>query len=469
MVAIVPLAGCVILRGITLRMTALCILCASMTLPLAAYAESNPVTQGEKLTPHELVREVWQQNQGIAAMQAAVDAANAQTEAAGALPDPMLSYQLAPATLGAPGMRVGQSVQFSQSIPWPGTLDLRTDAARAEANSTEQQLADLHLQLASQARAAYAEWRYVHQALAINTDNQASVQRLHQTAASSYASGRATQQDVLQAEMELVRLQNQTLELKGRQRTVQAQINGMLNRPATALLPPPANLPLSPDLPAFGTLREMALDRYPALKRLDAEITANSASAKLAKKDAYPSFTGMLGYDAMWAEQKMRPMIGIGISIPFGGNHKGEIRAAEAKLRQSEAQRANTRSQLLSRLAQDYAKAEQARDSLHLYADRLLPLAQQNLNAAETDYRNGRGNFSDLVSAEQQLLTVKLEQAQAQADLYTQLASLNYHTGGALFADASNADSQNTLSTRQAPTPLGSAATDVMDHSGRQP
>jgi outer membrane protein TolC len=447
----------VIRRVINLCITAFFFLCASIVLPLSAHAQSNQVTQGDLLMPDELVREILQQNQGVAAMQAAVNAAEAQAEAAGALPDPMLSYQLAPATLDAPNMRVGQSVQLSQSFPWPGTLDLRTDAAKAEASSVEQQLADLRLQLASQARAAYAEWRYVYQALAINTDNQAIIQRLHKTAESAYASGRASQQDVLQAEIELVRLQTQALALKGRQRTVQAQINGMLNRPATALLPPPANVSLSPDLPAFDTLRQAALAHYPKLKGLDAEITASSASAKLAKRDAYPRFTGMVGYNAMWSEQKMRPMIGVGISIPFGGNHKGEIRAAEAKLRQSEAQLVDARSQLLSSLAQDYAKVEQARDNLRLYTDRLLPLAQQSLKAAEIGYRNGRGDFSDLISAERQLLTTKLEQASAQADLYTQLASLNYHTGGALLPSVSATASQDSMKTN------------IIDHNGRQP
>ncbi|HET8701056.1 MAG TPA: TolC family protein, partial [Nitrococcus sp.] len=201
------------------------------------------------LSPQSLVTAVLKRNPGIAAMQAAVDAADARIEQAGALDDPMLSYTMAPGTFGAHGQSPGQSVEISQSFPWPGMLDLRADAARAAAESAQQQLADTQLRLAALTRAAYAKWYYVFRALAINAGNQDLVERLANAAGTAYSSGATSQQDVLQAEVELTRLKNQALELHSRRRSVQAEINGLLNRPPRVSLPPSANLPPPRSLP----------------------------------------------------------------------------------------------------------------------------------------------------------------------------------------------------------------------------
>jgi outer membrane protein TolC len=148
-------------------------------------------------------------------MRAAVDAAEANIESAGALADPMLSYAVAPNTFGYPGQGLNQNIQISQTFPWPGTLDLRSDAATAAAKSVGYQLVDVRLQLAAQARAIFADWYYVHQALQIHAKNQTLLARLKKVAETEYRTGQAPQQDMLQAEVALTRLKNQALRIGG--------------------------------------------------------------------------------------------------------------------------------------------------------------------------------------------------------------------------------------------------------------
>lgn len=185
------------------------------------------VTTG--LSAERLVQQVLQSNPSIDAMQAAADAANARIESAGALDDPMMSYVVAPNTAGGPRQGLNQNAQISQKFPWPGTLALRSRMAAAEAESANQQTADLRLRLVALTRAAYAQWFYVHRALAINGENVSLVTHLREVAETAYSSGQAPQQDVLHAEVELIRLQNQFLELTRLQRTVQAKINALQN------------------------------------------------------------------------------------------------------------------------------------------------------------------------------------------------------------------------------------------------
>ncbi|TAL86319.1 MAG: TolC family protein [Rhodanobacter sp.] len=413
---------------------------------LGAYpAEPAPVvaTGTRLLSVRQLVRNVWQHNRGIDAMRAATAAASARIESAGALDDPTVSYAMAPNTAGGPRQGLNQNVQVSQSLPWPGTLDLRSKVAEAEAVSAGEQLADLRLRLAARARADYAQWYYVHQALAINARNRTLVRRLRKVAETSYASGQSPQQDVLQAEVELIRLDNQTLELKRMRRTVRAKINALQNLAPGTIVPAPAALPRQRVLPSYGALQDAALAHYPMLQSLDARVSASRRRVDLAHKANYPKLKLMAGYNSLMDLPAKRLVIGVGFSIPFGGNHRGQVSEANAHLQESEAKLADARNQLLSDLDQTHATAAQAAETIRLYTKRLLPLTALNLHAAEADYSNGTGDFLKLITAEQQDLKARLELAGARADFYTQLASLDYQTGGALWPSPVSATAQD--------------------------
>ncbi len=365
-------------------------------------------------------------------MRAAAAGAQAKIQSADALDDPTVSYAIAPETAGSYSVP-NQNLQVSQAFPWPGTLYLRRKVATATAQSADEQVADLRLRLAANARADYAQWYYVHRALAINAQNQALVARLRKVAEAAYASGQSPQQDVLQADVELVRLSNQALELGRLQRTVQAKIDALQNLPPATDVLPPADLPAEVPLPAEAALQKIALARHPALKSLDARVSASRSGVELAHKGYYPKINVVAGYNSIMDMPAKRLTVGVAFSIPFGGNHRGEVGAADARLRESEAKRADARSQLLSDIDQSYATATQAVATIRLYRGKLLPLAKLNLQAAEADYSGGNGDFLKLITAEQEDLQARLELARARADFYTQLASLNYQTGGSLW------------------------------------
>lgn len=426
--------------------TAIAILITVTLCGPSALASDNPVSpSAATLMPGQLVEAVLSQNHGLTAMQAATEAASAQTESAAALPDPMLSYAVAPNSTGYPGQGLNYNVQVSQAFPWPGTLHLRRKAATAELESAEQKLADMRLRLAAKARSLYAQWYYVHQALDINAQNQALLTRLQTIADTQYATGQAPEQDVLQAEVELTRLGNQQLELERSRRTVQAKINGLLNLDPRAPVPPPANIPSPQTLPTYSAMQQLALAQYPELKSLDAQIRAADERVNLAKTNNYPSFSLMAGYNTLWDPVVKRLIVGVSVNIPFGGNHRGAVDEARARLQQSEAQLTDARAQLLSDLDQAYATASQANDTIELYTGKLLPLAELNLKAAEADYANGSGDFLKLITAERQYLEAKLELASARAEFYMQLAALDYQTGGTLLHASITKQTEGTM------------------------
>ncbi len=423
-------------------MRSLLLFCVGLSMALAltagtAWGEPASLTGLEpenQLTADRLASWVLEANPGLAAVQAAAEAAAYRIDPAGALDDPILSYGVAPLT--ANGDRgLNQKVDFSQRIPWPGTLAAREAAARFEALAADRDVDALRLRVIAQAKAAYAEWRFVHSALDIHHATQALLDELIATAQTRYAAGRALKQDVLQAEVERTDLDNELLRLIRVAATVQARINALLNREPDTPLPAAAPITLRPGLPTLEALQELALGQHPDLARLDAQISANESRIDLAKKAFYPNFQLGVGYNELWDNDDKRPIVGVSINVPLDrSKRRSELSRAQADKRRTEWSLVERRADLLSDLAQTRAEVFEAQSSIALYQDRLVPLAAEYLEAAVADYQSGIGAFLNVITAEQRNLATdqSLARARARADYARRLAELERWVGGSI-------------------------------------
>lgn len=384
---------------------------------------------GENLTADWLVAAVLERNAGLAAMRAAAEAAESRIEPAGSLPDPMLSLNAAPNTFGTPLGSRGQ-IQVSQELPWWGTLDAREREARAGAAVAAQDTQSLRLFLAAQTRHAYADWHYIHQALTVNRRMQELLGELREVARTRYAAGRALQQDVLQADVERTMLRQQALELERERIATRARINALLNRNPAASLPPPGRLDTSAALPSRESLAVQALQRHPKIRQAEFRQQAADARVELAKKSAWPQFRLMAGYNGVMDPVEKRAVVGVALSIPLGQEkYDAGIRGARAERRHADYALQDLKAELSAELSAAYAAVVEARDSLALYRDELLPLARHSLDVARADYGAGRGDFLTVIAAERSLLDTGLRLARAEALLYRRLAELGRLAG----------------------------------------
>lgn len=402
---------------------------AAWTSAWAGAASSEASAADEStITEAELVDQVLRANPGLAALEAAAAAADYRVEPAGSLDDPTLSYGTAPRTAGSG--RFNQRVEFSQRIPWPGTLDAHEDVARYEAAAAESELESLQLDVIAQARSAHAQWRFVHEALVIHHETQALLDELIATTETRYAAGRALRQDVLQAEVERTDLDNEELRLLRLQTAILARINALLNRPPDTPLPPAARMGALPEPPAFEALKTLTLARHPELERLDARVLANQSRVTLAEKAFYPDFQLGVGYNSLWDAPDKRPILGVTINVPLDrGKRRAELDGARADASQARWALAERRAELLADLAQARAEVVEARQSVKLYQSELVPLAAEYLNAAIADYQSGTGAFLNVITAEQRKLATDLALARTRADYAARLAELERAAG----------------------------------------
>lgn len=414
---------------------------AAVLLAIGTTGNAAAVDQGTdaSMDAAALVEQVLQQNAGIAAMRAAVDAAQARVKSAGALPDPQLRVTTAPRTFDGfttpAGERRGISgvIEFSQDIPWPGTLGLRTDVAQREADAATDNVEALRLRLAAVTLEGYAQWAYVNRALEINAANQDLVDELRRVAENRYAAGLARQQDVLQAEVELQRLKKQALTLERLKTVVRARTNALLNRDADQPLPTPGALPGPRNIPTYATLRDLALTQHPELAQINKRIAASQGRIGLAEKAFYPDLKLIARNNDYRPASETRSEIGLAINIPLDrSKRRANLDAAQADTQRMRYELEDTRARLLADLAQARADTEQAAATIDLYESELIPRTLENLSAARSEYGSGAGAFLNVITAEQLKLEAELELERARADYFSALAQLKRWIGGEL-------------------------------------
>lgn len=402
-----------------------------LTAAAAGAMETEPVAFDTRfLTPDALVSAVLRENPGIAELDAAADAARHSVDPAGSFDDPEFLYGFAPRTFGREGQGLNQRIELSQKIPWPGTIAAREQAAQSSMVAAHDDVDAMRLHVAALASGAFAEWYFTHRALEIHHSTHELLDELHAVAETRYVAGRALQQDVLQVELQQLHLQRHGLMLEQQKTAARARINALLNRPPETEVRAPGPISIPKDITPLETLEERALNEHPEIHGLAARVASQQARVTVAEKALLPDLRFMVGYNSLWDEVDKRPIVAVSINVPLNrSKRRSEVDRATAEVRRMQSRLANQRAQILGELARAHAKVLESIESVQLYEDSLLPLADEFLDAALADYQSGQGDFLSVIAAEQHRLTAAEELERNRADYLIRSAELDRWTG----------------------------------------
>ena len=393
------------------------------------------ILEGGVLERGLLVRAVLERNPGIEVARQAWRLAAARVAQESAWEDPMVRYDLAPLSGGAGhGGRYGEVAEISQRVAFPGKLGLRGDVAVAEAEAAREDGEAVRLDLALMASNLFDDHYVAARSLDIQAQHLALLEDLKRSAQAQYAAGRAAQQDPLEAEVEVAQLLQERIGLETARDVIVAQLNGLLHRPARALLPPPPAelaLPTGTAEPARDPReRDEALEGRPELRRADARIRAAGSSVALAEREYFPDFTLSGGYDSMWDMPEHRAMLGIGLSLPIQlGRRRAAVDEAEARLARERRERDRIEDAVGVEVFEARARVVAARRVLKIYEERLLPAVSDQVAAARSGFETGRSTFASLIEAERSQRSIALRYHIARADLSKRLAGLERARG----------------------------------------
>lgn len=391
---------------------------------------SDPFAGLTELPLDQLIGEVQARNPSLQAVSDAWRAAAERYPQAVSLDDPMFAYMITPTNgLGADNGG-GWMVQASQKFPWPGKRALRGSVAAAEANVMRGDIGDTRLRLAEAARVAFFDYYMAWRQMEVNTSTQKLVKQLREIAWNKYQVNQVTQQDVLQADVELADLATRSAELTRDQQVAQARINTLLHRAADyPLPPPPKEVPMPDGLPAVENLQQAAARSRPDLYSQYSRIQTEEANLALACKEYYPDLNLAARYDG-FMPQDMRPQVGMDINVPIRyARRSAAVREASNKIAQRRAEYQNMLDQVRFEVQSSFTKVVQAAEVVRLYRDKTLPAAERSLQSAQANYTTGTLDFLRLLDAERQLNNQREKYYAAVAEYHRRLAELDRAVG----------------------------------------
>jgi cobalt-zinc-cadmium efflux system outer membrane protein len=357
---------------------------------------------------------------------------------AGAFPDPMISFthfvENVETRVGPQEERIG----FRQAIPWFGTLGAKKDMAIEEANAAYRKLEAVRLQITYEVKAAYYDLYFLGQDLQITRDNMELLRFWESVAQSKYKVGLKQHPDVIKAQVELGKLEDQLKSLEEMTEPAAARLRALLNLPETTAVPVPKAAAVLEMEPTRESVIAAILDNNPDLQAIDHMIERADAGVRLAGKLSRPSFS--LGVDYIFTGEAINPslddsgkdpwMVGVGLSLPiwFGKNRS---RNAEAIARQREAEydyneKRNRLTAVADQVIFDYSDALR---KARLYRDGLVPKAEQSLNASYASYQAGDTDFLNVLDAQRQLLDFQLNAERERVRLAKTAAKIEMLTG----------------------------------------
>jgi outer membrane protein TolC len=123
-------------------------------------------------------------------------------------------------------------------------------------------------------------------------------------------------------------------------------------------------------------------------------------------------------------------MVGLGFNLPIQTGRRGgavdEANAARAKF---EAEAERMRDAARTQVVVATKRLEESAHVLHIYEERLVPIAKDEVQAARSAFTASHAPFLAVVDAEKNLRTVELEEQMARADYDRRRAELDRALG----------------------------------------
>ncbi|HMK56618.1 MAG TPA: TolC family protein [Dissulfurispiraceae bacterium] len=421
------------------------LLLAVFCLSLAAFFSTQAAEVfAYELTLQGLIDEALNNNPELQASMYRASGAEYRIPQVKSLPDPLLSFGYQ--NEGFSRYSYGQSedsqwiFSASQTIPFPGKLALKGEAAGHESESLRANYEALRLKTISKVKELYFDLYATYKTADLVGERNRLFSRVEEAALSLYASGKGSQQDVLLAQTEKYLLVEKEALLRQKIQSLDAQLCGAIGRTSDLPLGRPAET--SPSSFAYTTdeLIRIAEDRSPELKAKDGTIKSSEARLSFAKKDYIPDFTVTGGYIArgngfgdMWSLTTS-----INVPIFYRTKQRHAVNEANASLMEASSDRAATRLAIISFVRDNYSLLKSSDKLMSLYRDGLIPKSRQDVELALSGYRTGSVDAFTVISKLKSVIDFEISYWGQFAEHEKAIARIEAATGlgSAYFSDS---------------------------------
>jgi outer membrane protein TolC len=414
----------------------------SVVLVGHAFAQESPPSHTGTITAlSDLLAEAEKNNPQIEVARQSSQAAKQVPTQVSTLPDPQFNLQHV--SVGSPRPFAGYTnsdfaylgLGVSQDIPYPGKLRLKGEIAKREADVSQQQIESVRRTVLSELKASYFQLAYLSKTLSILEQNGELLKQVEQAADARYRSGKGSQQDLLQAQLQKTKLLREIAMHHLEAGKLEAQLKQLLNRPQDSPDIEPTDLVETPLVQTYAELLAAAQVQNPEIVGAKKMIEKQSLQVDLARKDFYPDFN----VQYMW--QRTDPtqfrayyMLSVGVRVPIyrGRKQRPELAQAEAEKLRAGSELQVQSQQIAAELRAQYVLAQRTSELLKIHREGLSPQSRSEFQAALAAYQSNKQEFQALLTAFLDVLRFDEEYWQNLSEYETAIARLEQITGLAL-------------------------------------
>lgn len=358
------------------------------------------------------------------------------------LPDPKLRFGMYNLPLDTFDASQEPTTQFrlgvQQAFPRGDSLDLKQIKSEWNAAAETARAEVAQRILVRDVRETFLDLYYQVEAGRIIKASRELFSQLVEITEAHYASGKANQQDVLRAELELSRLDDRSIKIQSKEDESRARLAQWLNERAWQ------EIDLSfPHLPEFSDNTETNEDvvsiiaLHPAIRAETAKVEARKQDVSIAQQQYKPGWGVGIEYrkrfgenpDGSEREDMMAAMVTMDIPLFTENRQDKRVVANEEKTNAVRFARDDKLRTLKQVYDSNRAKLIRLDQRHYKYKSDLLKSARSNAEAALKAYRSGVTEFTNLMRAHITELDVKLSDLRIRVDRAIAKTQLIYVVG----------------------------------------
>ncbi len=395
------------------------------------------VSAAEVLLLDKAVAEALASNPSLASIAARATALAAIPSQVAALPDPVLSANIANLPLDSfsfsqEGMTQVQ-LGINQALPYPGKLALRSQVAHQEAAAVGADVVERQLQLVRDVKTVWWNLFYLDRALEVIARNQVLLAQFVNVAETRYTVGRGLQQDILLAQLELSKLSDNAIRVQNKRDNEVVRLNILMARSATnpILLPVVVNQTLL-RLMSTATLQQRAEFARPSLSAQAKRLGAARSRVNLAQKEYAPDFkVGALyglrsGNNPDGSSRADFGSIRFSMNLPLytGSKQDRMVDQRNAERMAQKYRLHDQRNQVAAQVQKAVIDYQRAGERTQLFQQEIIPQARQTVDAMLAGYQVGKLDFLNLIRSQTTLYNYETQYWKALSTANQALARL---------------------------------------------
>lgn len=352
--------------------------------PTRAEPGAKDTKAGDALTAEQAYALALANNPELAVVEAGAAVAEAEIGAAKQLDNPTLritNFQIDDTVAGRPGVNLG----LRAPIPRPGTLRARAQGARMAAEAAKGETDDARRQLRARVYALFARMALLRADIEEVTKAAALRDERRKQISARVDRQVATQVDLSLAELAHAETVDETDRLRGELARTEAELDRVVGPGGPHTYVVDAGELRTTDLALDGdALVEQALRARPELRAGQTRVGEAKALHYLEKSKAWPWLSwAQVNYYVNNNSTASAFGFGLALDLPLLSWNRGEIRAAQARVRQRELEERAGVAMVAGEVGEALARVERASARVQEIEQRLLPKVEEAARQAE--------------------------------------------------------------------------------------